>query len=120
MKFPKGDDPSSILRTFEDAQSSDSGAVILRSFCARCGCRVTGQRQGSADRVVVIGMGLLDRGGAGTGAEDDDGSDSRDLRADLQPTSEFFCVNRAAWLGEIVGEGGATATATTTRLQRMA
>ncbi|KAK7969061.1 hypothetical protein PG996_002499 [Apiospora saccharicola] len=46
-------------------------------------------------------MGLLsDRGGSD---DDDDGnSDSRrDLKADLQPTSEYFCVNRAAWLGDV-------------------
>ncbi|KAK8055515.1 hypothetical protein PG993_000742 [Apiospora rasikravindrae] len=85
ITFPKGgDDPSTVLKTFEDTQSSDSGTVLLRSFCAIYGTRVTGQRQGSPDR-VVIGMGLLDDGGG------------------LEPTSEHFCVNRPAWLGEIQG-----------------
>ncbi|KAK7923352.1 hypothetical protein PG985_007423 [Apiospora marii] len=63
---------------------------------------MTGLRQGSPDHVVV-GMGLLDRGGADNG-----NGDSRDLKPDLQPRSEYFCVNRAAWLGEVIIEGGAT------------
>ncbi|KAK8050628.1 Mss4-like protein [Apiospora phragmitis] len=37
ITFPKVDDPSAVLKTFEDTQSSDSGTVILRSFCAICG-----------------------------------------------------------------------------------
>ncbi|KAK7941228.1 uncharacterized protein PG986_013615 [Apiospora aurea] len=43
-KADEGDDPAAVLKTFEDTQSSDSGTVILRSFCAICGGRVTGQR----------------------------------------------------------------------------
>ncbi|KAK8087988.1 hypothetical protein PG997_002949 [Apiospora hydei] len=89
----KRDDPAAVLKMFEDTQSSDSGTVILRSFCAICGSRVTGQRQGSPDR-VVMGMGLF--------GNDGDGRD-RDLKAEIKPTSEYFCINRTAWLGEIQG-----------------
>ncbi|KAK8095795.1 uncharacterized protein PG998_002427 [Apiospora kogelbergensis] len=91
ITFPKGDDPSSVLRTFEDDKSSDSGTVILRTFCAVCGSRLTTQRLGSPDRLVLaVGLFAGDEG----------------RQADMKPTSEYFCVNRAAWLGEV--EGGIT------------
>ncbi|KAK6841343.1 hypothetical protein PG995_000438 [Apiospora arundinis] len=96
VTFPNGDDPSSVLRMFEDTKSSDSGTVLLRTFCGICGSRLTTQRRGSPDR-LVLAIGLFD--------SDDD------LKADLKPTAEYFCVNRTAWLGEI--EGG------TTRLNKM-
>ncbi|KAI1631463.1 Mss4-like protein [Biscogniauxia mediterranea] len=76
--------PSEMLRTYEDT-SPESGNVIERSFCGRCGCLVIAQQRQAAEyRVVPIG--IID------GPKDE-----------FRPQMELFCIHRASWLGAVEG-----------------
>ncbi|KAI5926347.1 hypothetical protein F4810DRAFT_707955 [Camillea tinctor] len=85
------------LRTYEDT-SPESGNVLERSFCARCGCPVTGKLRTKREYTVVP-VGAID------GPKDA-----------FRPQAELFCVRRASWLGEI--EGSTTFERMPTHLDR--
>ncbi|KAI1504647.1 Mss4-like protein [Biscogniauxia marginata] len=95
-------DPTLTPHTYVDT-TPESGNVLERSFCGRCGSPLTGRRRGGdgsgigggggggglPEELVAVAVGVVD------GPKDD-----------LRPQFEFFCVRRASWLGEV---GGATA-----------
>ena len=92
------DDPGA-LRTYADT-SPESGSVLERSFCGRCGSnvRVTMRAGPSGTEVnttefVAVPQGVIDddREGARFGAEA------------RTPTLELFCARRANWLPDIAG-----------------
>lgn len=74
----------SVLRTYDDT-SSDSGEVIKRSFCGRCGSPVKAQRQSSLEAISVP-VGIIDGD-----------------KTALKPEMEFYCRGRASWLGAVDG-----------------
>ncbi|KAI0391374.1 Mss4-like protein [Xylariaceae sp. FL0594] len=76
------DNDRSLISTYED-RSPESGDTLLRTFCARCGSPLTGQKRTRPDRVVVP-VGVLDGD-----------------KTPLRPTVEYFCRSRAGWLGDI-------------------
>ncbi|RYP04216.1 hypothetical protein DL764_004606 [Monosporascus ibericus] len=76
-------DPS-LLRTYDD-KSPESGGVLQRSFCGRCGSNVRVVSRGRAE-LTVMPQGIID------GDKDD-----------LTPKFEFFCARRAGWLGDVEG-----------------
>lgn len=73
-----------MLRTYDDT-SPDSGEVVKRSFCGRCGSPIKAQRQSSLDTVSVP-VGILDGD-----------------KAAFKPEMEFYCRGRASWLGAVDG-----------------
>ena len=92
------DDPGA-LRTYADT-SPESGSVLERSFCGRCGSnvRVTmrsappGSELNTAE-FVAVPQGVIDGDGEGAGF----GAEAR------TPTLELFCARRANWLPDIPG-----------------
>ncbi|RYP87402.1 hypothetical protein DL769_000498 [Monosporascus sp. CRB-8-3] len=76
-------DPS-LLRTYDDT-SPESGGVLERSFCGRCGSNVRVVSRGRSEWTVVP-QGIID------GDKDD-----------LRPRFEAFCSRRPGWLGDIEG-----------------
>ncbi|KAI0598256.1 Mss4-like protein [Biscogniauxia sp. FL1348] len=76
--------PSDMLRTYEDT-SPDSGGVIERSFCGRCGCPVIAQHRKSAEYMIVT-IGVID------GPKDE-----------YRPELELYCARRAPWFGAVEG-----------------
>lgn len=75
----------SLLRTYADS-SPESGSVLDRSFCGRCGSVVRVTRRPGGVGAVVVPMGVIDGD-----------------KADLKPTLEFYCTRKAPWLGDIEG-----------------
>lgn len=72
-----------LLKTYDDG-TPESGSVLERSFCGRCGSNVRVVKRGMP--VVVVPMGILDGD-----------------KEDLKPTEEYFCIRRTAWVGDIEG-----------------
>ncbi len=83
MTYTTPEDPS-LLRTYED-RSPESGSVLERSFCGRCGSNVRITRRPGMD-FAVVPLGILDGD-----------------KTDLKPTLEFLCARRASWLTDIEG-----------------
>ena len=94
-----------MLRTYIDT-SPESGRVLERSFCGRCGSNVrismqppppdpaTGQEHPMAAECrsfYAVPQGIID-------PSPDPAGD-----ADLTPTLELFCVRRPTWMGEVAG-----------------
>ncbi|EMR71004.1 putative duf636 domain protein [Eutypa lata UCREL1] len=77
-------DPS-LLRTYTD-NSPESGSVLHRSFCGRCGSLVRVTRTPRAEDAVVVPMGVIDGD-----------------KADLKPTIEYFCSRKSPWIGDVDG-----------------
>ncbi|RYP92807.1 hypothetical protein DL770_001087 [Monosporascus sp. CRB-9-2] len=76
-------DPS-LLRTYDDT-SPESGRVLERSFCGRCGSNVRVVSRSQVE-LTVVPQGIID------GDKDD-----------LRPRLEVFCARRAGWLGDVEG-----------------
>lgn len=72
----------SVLKTYEDT-SPDSGRVLLRSFCGKCGSPVKVQRASHLDTLVVP-VGIIDGD-----------------KAAFKPELEYYCKGRADWVGAI-------------------
>ncbi|KAI2625227.1 Mss4-like protein [Xylaria nigripes] len=74
----------SIMKTYED-KSPDSGSVLLRSFCGKCGSLIKCTRD-TRSHMMVVPMGIID-------------GDKETFKPDM----EFFCRNRADWIGAVEG-----------------
>ncbi|KAI0404904.1 hypothetical protein F4802DRAFT_597584 [Xylaria palmicola] len=73
-----------LLKVYEDT-TPESGEVLLRSFCGRCGSPVKGQKRSTPENVVVP-VGVVDGD-----------------KAAFKPDVEFFCRGRADWVGGVEG-----------------
>ncbi|KAI1119669.1 glutathione-dependent formaldehyde-activating, GFA [Nemania sp. NC0429] len=74
----------SLLRTYID-ESPESGNVLTRSFCGKCGSTVSSQPLSNLD-VLVIPVGIIDGD-----------------KTAFNPHSEFYCRGRAEWVPAIKG-----------------
>ncbi|KAI0443336.1 Mss4-like protein [Xylaria telfairii] len=71
----------SILKMYEDA-STDSGQVLQRSFCGKCGSPVRVQRANTD--FLAVPVGIIDGD-----------------KADFKPSLELYCKGKADWVGAI-------------------
>jgi hypothetical protein len=69
---------------YDDA-SPESGNVLRRSFCGRCGSPVR-IKSGVRPDLVAVPVGIIDGD-----------------KADFKPSIEFYCRNRAGWVGAVDG-----------------
>ncbi|KAI1328306.1 Mss4-like protein [Xylariaceae sp. FL0255] len=74
----------SIMKMFED-RTPESGRVLYRWFCGKCGSPVRGTRADS-DELTVVPVGIIDHG-----------------KASLKPTVELFCKSKVNWVGDVDG-----------------
>ncbi|KAI3337828.1 hypothetical protein F4824DRAFT_500077 [Ustulina deusta] len=72
----------SVLKTYIDT-SPESGGVLKRSFCGKCGSPV-GIQRGSNPDTLVLPIGIIDG--------------NKDA---FKPQLEFFCRSKADWVGAI-------------------
>jgi hypothetical protein len=72
----------SVLKTYEDT-SPESGEVLRRSFCGKCGSPVRIQRKGNPER-VALPVGIVDGD-----------------KSAFKPQIEFFCRGRADWVAPV-------------------
>ncbi|KAF2970231.1 hypothetical protein GQX73_g3398 [Xylaria multiplex] len=72
----------SLLKTFIDT-SPESGDVLKRSFCGRCGSPVRVQR-GCKPDTLIVPVGIIDGD-----------------KTAFKPQAEFFCRGKANWVGDI-------------------
>ncbi|KAI8629399.1 Mss4-like protein [Xylariaceae sp. FL1651] len=72
----------SVMKTYEDT-SPESGRVLYRSFCGKCGSPVRLTRPGN-DNIVVVPVGIIDGD-----------------KSAFKPQLEFFCRGKADWVGAI-------------------
>ncbi|KAJ8119864.1 hypothetical protein ONZ43_g3282 [Nemania bipapillata] len=68
----------SIIKTYDDT-SAESGRIVKRKFCGRCGGPVGGIREGF-EQFCIVPIGVLDGD-----------------RADLKPPVEFFHKSKIHW-----------------------
>ncbi|KAI1110174.1 glutathione-dependent formaldehyde-activating, GFA [Nemania sp. NC0429] len=74
----------SIIKTYDDT-SAESGRIIKRLFCGRCGSALCGIRVG-LDEFTVVPIGILDGD-----------------KSDLKPQFEFFHKSKVDWVAPIEG-----------------
>ncbi|KAI1186372.1 Mss4-like protein [Nemania serpens] len=74
----------SIMKTYDDT-SSESGRIVKRLFCGRCGSSLCGIRVGMDD-VSIVPIGILDGD-----------------KSDLKPQYEFFCRSKVSWVVPVDG-----------------
>ncbi|GAW12246.1 hypothetical protein ANO14919_016080 [Xylariales sp. No.14919] len=72
----------SVLKTYIDT-TPESGDVLKRSFCGKCGSPVKTQR-GSTPENVVLPTGIIDGD-----------------KTAFKPQAEFFCRGKTDWVGNI-------------------
>ncbi|KAI0543098.1 Mss4-like protein [Xylaria digitata] len=72
----------SLLKTFIDT-SPESGDILKRSFCGKCGSPVRVQR-GSKPDTLIVPVGIIDGD-----------------KTVFKPQAEFFCRGKANWVGDI-------------------
>ncbi|KAI0109688.1 hypothetical protein GGR51DRAFT_558380 [Nemania sp. FL0031] len=72
----------STLKTYEDT-SPESGGVLKRSFCGKCGSPVRVQRA-NLPGTLVIPIGIIDGD-----------------KSAFKPQMEFYCKGKADWVGAI-------------------
>ncbi|TRX98244.1 hypothetical protein FHL15_000889 [Xylaria flabelliformis] len=72
----------SVLKTYTD-RSPESGDVLNRSFCGKCGSPVRVQT-GKRPDVLVVPVGIIDGD-----------------KADFKPELEFYCRGRVDWVDPI-------------------
>ncbi|KAI1744252.1 glutathione-dependent formaldehyde-activating, GFA [Xylaria scruposa] len=72
----------SLLKTYTDT-TPESGDVLNRSFCGKCGSPVRAQT-GKRPDVLVVPVGIIDGD-----------------KADFKPELEFYCRGRADWVDPI-------------------
>ncbi|KAI8950998.1 glutathione-dependent formaldehyde-activating, GFA [Xylaria longipes] len=76
-------DPS-VLKTYRDT-SPESGEVLERSFCGKCGSPVRISRA-SQPGLLVVPVGIIDGD-----------------KSAFKPELEFYCRGKADWVGAIEG-----------------
>lgn len=74
----------SIMKTYDDT-SPESGRIVKRLFCGRCGSPLCGIRGGFED-ISILPIGIIDGD-----------------KSDLQPQSEFFHKSKVDWITPVVG-----------------
>ncbi|KAI0506375.1 glutathione-dependent formaldehyde-activating, GFA [Xylaria bambusicola] len=74
----------SLMKTYDDT-SPESGRVVKRMFCGRCGSSLGGVRGGMEDMTIVV-LGLLDGD-----------------KSDLKPQFEFFRKSKVDWIDSVSG-----------------
>lgn len=72
------------MRTYNDT-SPESGRVVKRLFCGRCGSALGGVREGMED-MTVVPIGILDGD-----------------KSDLKPQFEFFHKSKIEWIDPVAG-----------------
>ncbi|KAI1755112.1 Mss4-like protein [Xylaria castorea] len=72
----------SVMKTYADT-SPESGDVLKRSFCGKCGSPVRVQPASRPD-MLVVPVGIIDGD-----------------KAAFKPDMEFYCRGRADWVGAI-------------------
>ncbi|KAI0453647.1 Mss4-like protein [Xylaria acuta] len=72
----------SVLKTYDDT-SPESGEVLKRSFCGKCGSPVRIQPASRLD-VLVVPVGIIDGD-----------------KAAFKPELEYYCKGKADWVGAI-------------------
>lgn len=72
------------MKTYDDT-SSESGRIVKRLFCGRCGSSLCGIRVGMDD-VSIVPIGILDGD-----------------KSDLKPQYEFFCRSKVSWVVPVDG-----------------
>ncbi|KAI0551691.1 glutathione-dependent formaldehyde-activating, GFA [Xylaria curta] len=74
----------SIMKTYDDT-SSESGRIVKRKFCGRCGSSVCGMREG-LEEFTIVPIGILDGD-----------------KSDLKPAVEFFYKSKINWIPTLPG-----------------
>ncbi|KAI1125176.1 glutathione-dependent formaldehyde-activating, GFA [Nemania abortiva] len=74
----------SIMKTYEDT-SPESGRIVKRLFCGRCGSSLCGIRSGFED-ISILAIGIIDGD-----------------KSDLQPQFEFFQKSKVDWIAPVAG-----------------
>ncbi|KAI1202380.1 Mss4-like protein [Nemania serpens] len=72
----------SVLANYKDA-SPESGEILTRSFCGKCGSSVSSQPKSNTD-ILVVPVGIVDGD-----------------KTSFNPESEFYCKRRADWVPAI-------------------
>ncbi|KAK5625790.1 hypothetical protein RRF57_001506 [Xylaria bambusicola] len=72
------------MKTYNDT-SPESGRVVKRLFCGRCGSSLGGVRVGMED-MTIVPIGVLDGD-----------------RSDLKPQFEFFRKSKIDWIDSVSG-----------------
>ncbi|KAI0095849.1 glutathione-dependent formaldehyde-activating, GFA [Nemania sp. FL0031] len=75
---------SSIMKTYNDT-SAESGRIVKRLFCGRCGSPVCGIREGF-EEFTILPIGILDGD-----------------KSDLKPQYEFFHKSKVDWIAPVPG-----------------
>ncbi|KAH8162164.1 hypothetical protein CIB48_g6099 [Xylaria polymorpha] len=73
----------SIIKTYDDA-TPESGRIVKRLFCGRCGSPLGGIRTGFED-ISIVPIGILDGD-----------------KSDLKPQFEFFHKSKVEWIAAVV------------------
>lgn len=72
------------MKTYEDT-GADSGRIVKRLFCGRCGSSLCGIRVG-LDEFSIVPIGILDGD-----------------KSDLKPQFEFFGRSKVSWVAPVEG-----------------
>ncbi|KAI1166493.1 Mss4-like protein [Nemania serpens] len=74
----------SVLKTYKDG-SPESGEILTRSFCGKCGSPVSSQPL-SVPEIIVVPVGIVDGD-----------------KTTFKPQAELYCQGRADWVPTIEG-----------------